>query len=79
MRERVAAAVHAEGCLKESVGFERRPCVSFKLPLMLAEQLNYEKLHFDLFGDLFFAGNVKVPSRALWRLEISIPSAHNRF
>jgi hypothetical protein len=34
--------------LKESVGFVRRACVSFRLPRSLGEELNDEKLHFRL-------------------------------
>jgi hypothetical protein len=40
-------------CLKESVGFVRWACVSFKLPRSLGDELNHEKLHFG-FCELYF-------------------------
>jgi hypothetical protein len=46
------------GCLKESVGFVRLPCVSFKLPRSLGEELKHEKLYFGLCELYFFTGNV---------------------
>jgi hypothetical protein len=44
------------GCLKESVGFARQACVSFKLPRSLGEELNHEKLHFRMCELSFFNG-----------------------
>jgi hypothetical protein len=51
------------GCLKESIGFVRWACVSFKLPRSLGDELNHEKLHFRLC-ELYFLLEMSIKKTA---------------